>query len=861
MRQGYRLLRFTNQIVHTKYERSIRLDQHVPVKRNHPGQIGENEKNRYGTSLSQNLKAENDVVSKTPFNREEIPCPSEKIITNATNTIVGGSDSSGGLIEETTTCTKKQGEELELPQSQIVMEDLESILKNSEQKEREFSSDSNGIERTIHDACDVSESPEQTVDTGEKPKVEEESGEQDNEKIDSEGSCEQMQQPDESFLGNISTDGLRTKAYGIAESLLSMGSALVGKRPTEDHNSIVDTNTPEILTATLQSEIIKMLGTQLDTGVSEEALAAVASTAASTILTHVSNSGNEDLRPEVHRHENICESEKHLSGLDMDQSPKENIVSEAADSDSVMVCSSNDEGNKKNACLQNQNTDSNDSGSVLVYASNDTVEIGKEKGSQHLKRPATSEETMVHNQPSKKSKMVENDEEDIEILDYVPEKRQVELVDLSDDSSDSDSVHGIKVDECDNNSIEVIDVGDSSSSSSEFTSNETSNDSSVIVEEKNIPNREYSWDVERRQILEIIPNMHNLIEITLKPPRSDLLPENVKPQCSLYHINRQRLVESGRERSTNPPHNLSAQEVGFGNSNLSCIEPLPPSLIGQRPDFNYGAQHYGSIPQSMWQPQPGVPINPVEAVQAIARLVLPMLGLPASAPMLGLLPNVFPPEQNSMWVPNNAWFPHRPWGPRRAGPWRPGNRGMGLRHNASRGNNFQRFRSRPYGNRRSARRYPQRGRGANHNWQYSNNIQLQTVSDECPMNEQSSSQALLNDSPKTQGPSSWKQMKTKKTKTKQGKGSRYFNPPKRYLHMHEILDKNRSEDVMSSSASEKTNSPNIKSESDSSDEDSSSENMDENENNSSLENTDESCSSPTGVKPLLSPRECTDFGE
>ncbi|XP_034243252.1 uncharacterized protein LOC117646438 [Thrips palmi] len=918
MRQGYRLLRFTNQIVHTRYERAIRLDQHAPVKRNHPGQTGKDKKSRSDTPRKiETMKVENhDTSAVEPvnnlslLNREDTPCASEE------SAIYG---------EVSRTAVMNEGEELEQLQPTNHKEDsTPSLMNNSPQKICENSKDPNVIESTNNDkhdeTWDESGNQEPTADAADQSAVDKGEERQDAEISDNGEKSEQSQQPDKA---NSSADGLRTKAYGIAETLLSMGSALVRNRPTEENSSGDNTNTPEILAATLQSEIMKILGAQLDSGVSEEALATVASSAADTILSHVSNSGNE-ISAKISGHENILESDK--TDYDEIQSPKENSVSEAADSrcedsltmetfadpslsinstnvgpvctdsndsNSDMVCLSIDaDGNENGAHFQHlndQNTDSNDSGSIMVCSSNDNAEIGKEAGSQQLKRPATSDET---DQLSvcKKAKVV--DEEDIEILEYVPEKKQVELVDLSDESS-MDTSNDSKVNEAHSNSIEVIDVGDSSSNgSSELTSSD-SNDSSVILEEKTSSNQGYSWNIERRKILEIIPNMYNLPEMTVKPPTADLLPKNVQPQRSLYHINRQRLVEDGREDGVDSSHSLSVQEDRFGNSNVPSSDTLSPNFMNQGPQVPFAA--HGGMPQQFWPTQSGIPISPVEAVQAVARMVLPMLGLP---------PNVFPPEQMGMWVPNNAWFPHRPWGPgpglgpRRAGPWRPRpgpprgvgvGMGMGPRFNqhASRGNNFQRSRPRPYAHRRFARRYPHRGGaggssqiwqlspharrgggggGSSQNWQHSPHAQGQTLlpTDNFPMNQviplQSTSRPLENVSEKTAGPSSWEQVKSKKPRLR-GMGKRYFNPPNnsKYKHMRTLSDKSQIEGQMSDSSSDDANSPNIKTESDSSDDNSTSEDMERNENNSSMDNTDESCSSPSEVKPLLSPRECKDF--
>ncbi|KAJ1527266.1 hypothetical protein ONE63_008789 [Megalurothrips usitatus] len=950
LRQGYRLLRFSNHKLHTKYERMIRLDQHVPVKRRRAAPACVNQSQLHSNNLknpggvksealclegTEQDSVENCIKQEFRGNRKyhnDDPTSIEAIgydVETYEDSALDHSEQNSHPLKKENTVSQEQAAEKkrdevrdeQLCQESAFSEDLEDNNKDEITSKQLFCENlgnksiaHSNKEETTNELCpnfgtevvgDVNrgdsvggqvcqsnsgtgpiKSPSSSkdrnvlsevssglcqgkVDSHEKSIVPE-NGHDSMEICDVEtDQTGQLQKNSESnLLSTIGEDncsphveGAQTKAYGIAESLLSLGNVLVGK----DTNNSGCGSKAEDLSVTLQSEIIKILGDHIESDVSKEALIAVASSAATTILSHMS--GKQDGKTDT--------NQKIFDRNVADEAFDDNSCH---DSEENSVVSPIQEGTSRNESLGEPSTSSLNSDFSATeknenFVANNDVKTSEllslkqhtasEKSS--LKRPASSNEEC---EPilTKRARSGNVSDSEIEILDASPEARHVELVNLSDESSVESVIHS----KADNDSIEVIDVNDSSTSSECNESDDSSSESSdsVIVEcEGKSPAH---WESDRKNILDTIPNMYRLTEISLVPPSSDLLPPNVQPQRNRYIISRKKLLEDREEAIHRLPsiqrHEVMVHEENRESNTSQYGDWAPPRRqyirhMEQQPQPTYDFDSPDCQPQQVWQPNGQM--NPIAAVQAIAQLVLPMLGL-SQAPFQG----------DQMWMPSNTWFPSQSnWGP---------SQGPRFHQQNFRGSNWQRpYRPRPYGYRP---RYNHRSRGRNYS-HYSNSNQRGTSAESVALprnNEivpfQSTSHGRSGDHVGGAGqnqPRCWMQQHVP---WRRGKGRQPYKGPRRrsryYSHLHKHLKEENCE-VLSiksdetSFSSEPNNGSSVKAESYFSDEDNSSEAEDvkdfslNDNSNSSLhegtQSTDESCNSPLEVKPLLSPSDCTNF--
>lgn len=929
MRQGYKLLRCTNQQFHTKYERTIRLDQHAPVKRSHPGHL-EVKCEISSVSKSPRIKSEGSPAenignqcNKEALKQERTESQSFKESSHVCgNSIIGQEEmagasplaESGKILHSTNSVelnqTKSPNPGSNHEEDSLKAEESGPVNKMDMRKESlKVHKDSEGLLQELVDSNENgNESNEGKSSQEEDRQPSEELMEPNScqgncnthkELLEKEKSGGETKLPDENPRGKFENLEINSvtqsvsedtqpesppkdtnKAYDIAESLLSLGSVLMEKE-TSSETREAGTNRAKDLSFTLHSEIMKVLGAHFEKGVSEEALSAVASSAADTILSHISPSvGNQaslshhkNTEPVIYLGDEASSSECELLNVPQAVQNSGDIsdgqdcsIQENAIAASELNQTSTSEAEQVELIPSNSISDVNDSYTPDQKLSPKLKKPSKveEFQSQVKKRPVSVDEEMDDCEPIliKKAKVMDVADAEIEIIDFVPDKKEVELVNLSDESSldsmkesKSDSDEDSGDDDDDSSSIEVIDVHDSSSNESSDTSGESDSgtDSSVILEEKRSINR----DEERRRILDTIPNMYNMSEISIEPPSEDLLPHNVQPQHSKYVISRWKL-------------NKESKQIKSGDHPDSGFHPQSQPLI--RPPCNYLPQ--GMAPHQLWQQN--VPINPVAAVQAIAQLVLPMLGLP---------PTSFPPEQ--VWMPNNSWFPPRP-------AW---NHGPRFNHRPPRGNHWQRFRPRPYGFRHHHNpRYQRRGSNQyrSSHVHYQNNVTRMQLTDYPLRNELVPLQTITNTENEdsysnencnsTQRPSNWnswmqqnKFQNTGKVKRLQKRGltrSRYFNPPRKYTHMHvlgaDTLDSQSLKSDDSSVICESTKYSSVKCELDSNEEESANDsscvqNLNQTTSSSSDEDSDNvqsSCNnSPLEARPLLSPEDCTSFGK
>ncbi|KAK3927821.1 tRNA-splicing endonuclease subunit Sen54 [Frankliniella fusca] len=923
LRQGYKLLRFTKKVVHTKYERTIRLDQHAPLKRKHPGQIT-NEANSarkikmdpcsVGRNVLQNLTEEEAKISEDIrqnfVDDKEIDSGEKR-----------SEDVKKEPREESNSLSKSSNEKhVNLLDNETPVQCLDQHNENKCSQDGMLVNDESGTERDYtqigkRTESDVQEHQEQQSKTDQHVEV----------TCNSDGNivlnlnekykeCTEVEISEE--VSQSCVEGAKTKAYDIAESLFSLGSVIVSKRP-----NAVETN----LNDTLQSEIRKLLGAHIETNVSEESLTAVATSAASTILSHITcgeksqkYSGTDLSGPQIAGDgEEQCakvlvestacgsqspanlpkeqcsdstlipgtskivvdlrtEDENNMSSMD-DSSPGSfsngtNNGNCVETSQEKKRCASPNEENNLSTAIPvkrtktKENVDSLTEMQNFVENVNDipsgrSVKVSEDEG---CSLSPDVENISFINQSGKKCRELENIDLEVEIIDVVPEKKVVEFVNLSDESSVDDSVKGLVVENHDNDGIEVIDVQDTSSAeSSDSDSTSSDSDDSVIEEKRNL-----TWEQERKKILETIPDMYNLSEISIKPPSSDLLPENVQPQRSCYRITRKGLLKDEKEK-------------------LAPNSQVAHQNILQTNDFN-------DHTSPSWQPSGPVP--DLASVQAIAQLILPMLGLD---------PSVCLNRYNRAWMPHNPWFssqsawnpephvnqhrineghwnnsPRRNWANSSRRSWTYSPRGNWTqRHHFAqrpfrgvRGN--RRFRSRPHYFKHFAPRYPYQQRDSNfpHHQNDFRHLQSNTTPNEfLPIQSSNQNESDdINDVPdcstkanenlnETRPWSRIKQGKVKKVKSISQ--SRYFCPPKKYSHMKKILDENQEVVSLHSDELSTNQSTSTKSESDSSRKDYKTENLNEDEDTRFQDNddTDDSCSSHSGTKPLLSPEHCTSF--
>lgn len=944
LRQGYKLLRCSNKQVHTRYERTIRLDQHAPVKRKHPGQIsdepisfGKIKTDLCSTTISSLLSqhTETKVIKHKEGSKSVLDEPGRE--RSQLKNIKQDHEKDGESDMKIISKDKRN-----VADSQFTVErDDQHNIKRSESSETDFKAVD---QETLSEICVSEKQNSQHAEAIEDSKTnQEEATDRNIEKEcntlselhhesqeSNELSCSEKSQ-------NACVEGAKTKAYDLAESLLSLGSVIVGKESKTENCSDAGTNLN-----VLQSEIRKMLGAHIETNVSEEDLTAVASSAACTILSHMTSSGNvdeakkcssaeiydEDIAKEG---EEICaeqndhfRKENYAHNSSLNGNPEESLKNSSEYSSATTKCINDEE--TPTSQMENQtdilsydyslnqtsidnsernvesfqdkkrlagardlseelpakrtkmveNDDSLTGHQNCIYNVNNLSENHSSVSEDYEKRVQESQDKKHPISPNganslcdrvKRSRVSDNTDSEVEIIDVVPEKKLVEFVNLSDESSE-DSVKGYVVEDYDNDGIEVIDVIDvldsSSSDSSDNDSTSSESDNSVIVEEsKNI-----TWQEERKKILEMIPDMYNLSEISIVPPRSDLLPENVQPQHSQYIISRRGLQSENKERHSSNSH--SSQDMP-----LSVDFDSQPSSL-----------------QSFWQPP--APVYDIATVQAIAQLILPMLGLS---------PNIY--QQNQAWMPNNSWFPQRStWNreshfnvqPPHRSNWINSPRGRGRGYwthkphftprpfRGARGNS--RFMSRPNYHRHFSPRYPYQRRGSNFSHQQRNFGQFKSKETSVsnpndlskdneivpfhalPQNESDDRSDIPGCTYKAHEELSeirpWAKIKNKGKgkKPKSSMQSRYFSPPKKYTHMHRVLEEKQEVSSLNSDECSGNQSSSIKSESNSSEEDNKIENLHEDADSRSQEeseNTDESCCSPSGTKPLLSPENCTSF--